>query len=363
MNIPYQDFTQIHMPIKEELEQAYKTVFQNQWFIQGSSLQQFEEEYAAYCGTRYCIGVGNGLDAIRLILLACDIGPGDEVIVPANTFIATVLAISYVGATPILVEPDEDTLNINASLIENRITDKTKAIIAVHLYGRVADMDAVCNIAQKYKIKVFEDAAQAHGAVRRGKRTGAMSDAAAFSFYPGKNLGALGDAGAIVTSNCEIADRVRALGNYGSVQKYQHDFKGVNSRLDELQAAFLSVKLQYLEQWNRIRKDIADAYYAGIRNPFITMPKKAEENVYHIFPILCSERNRLKEYLEDKGVHTLIHYPTAIHLQRAYQDMGGKKGDYPITEAICEKELSLPLYPGMSQEQIDYIVDAINEFR
>lgn len=362
MKINYTDFSRMHKPIEEELLQCYKDVFDSQWFIQGKKLEQFEKEYAEYCGTKYCVGVGNGLDALRLILEACNIGEGDEVIVPSNTFIATILAISYVGATPVFVEPDMDTLLINSELIEEKITSKTKAIMVVHLYGRLADMDRIMDIAKKHNLKVFEDAAQAHGVSKDGVKAGAFGHAAAFSFYPGKNLGALGDAGAVTTNDKELAEKVRALGTYGSKIKYKHEYKGVNSRLDEMQAAFLSVKLKCLDKWTKERQAIADKYYQGINNPRIKMPKYVENNVYHIFPVLCDDRDELYKFLEDKGIHTLIHYPIAIHLQGAYEDMNKGKGAYPLAEKICESELSIPLYPGMTEEEIQYVIDCINEF-
>lgn len=362
MKINYTDFGKMHKPIEDELLKCYKDVFESQWFIQGKKLEQFEKDFADYCGTDYCVGVGNGLDALKLILEACEIGEGDEVIVPSNTFIATVLAISYVGATPVFVEPDMETLLINPDLIEEKITDKTKAIMVVHLYGRLADMEKIMSIAKKHNLKVFEDSAQAHGVEKNGIKAGAWGDAAGFSFYPGKNLGALGDAGAVTTNDKELAEKVRALGNYGSKVKYKHEYKGVNSRLDELQAAFLSVKLKYLDKWTQERKNIAKKYYDGINNSKIYLPKYVEENVYHIFPVLSDMRDELQKYLEEKGIHTLIHYPTAIHLQEAYKDMNMGKGAYPLAEKICESELSIPLYPGMTEEEIQYVIKCLNEF-
>lgn len=362
MRIDYTDFKRMHKPIEKELMECYQQVFDSQWFIQGKKLEAFEKEYAEYCGTKYCVGVGNGLDALRLILQACDIGEGDEVIVPSNTFIATVLAISYVGAKPVFVEPDINTLLINPKLIEEKITSKTKAIMVVHLYGRMVDMETVMDIGKKHNLKVFEDSAQAHGVSRNGIKAGAWGDAGAFSFYPGKNLGALGDAGAVTTNDKELADKVRALGNYGSRIKYKHEYKGVNSRLDELQAAFLSVKLKSLDKWTDERKAIADKYYKGIENSRITLPEYTEENVYHIFPVLSDDRDSLQKYLEEKGIHTLIHYPTAIHLQDAYKDMKLGRGSYPLAEKICDTELSIPLYPGMTDEEIQYVIDCLNEF-
>ena len=302
MNISYADFRRMHEPLREKLEQCYEDVFNRQWFIRGELLAKFEKSFSEYCNTKYCVGVGNGLDALRLILLAYDIGPGDEVIVPSNTFIATILAISYVGAIPVFVEPDINTLLIDPALIEEKITEKTKAIMVVHLYGRMADMESITSIARKHGLKIFEDCAQAHGASTCGVKAGAWGDANGFSFYPGKNLGALGDAGAVVTNDAQIASKIRALGNYGSHIKYQHEYKGVNSRLDELQAAFLSVKLNYLDQWNEERKNIADRYYNEIKNTKITLPAYTNDNVYHIFPIMSGERDRLQEYLAEVGV-------------------------------------------------------------
>lgn len=362
MKVDYSDFGRLHAPIEHELFQCYQEVYEKQWFIQGEKLKNFEKDFARYCGADYCVGTGNGLDALRLILMAYDIGEDDEVIVPSNTFIATVLAISYVGATPVFVEPDPATLLINPELIEGKITEKTKAIMVVHLYGRLAEMGKINAIAEKYSIKVFEDCAQAHGVALNGKKAGSWGNAAGFSFYPGKNLGALGDAGAVVTNDADIADKVRALGNYGSLIKYKHEYKGVNSRLDELQAAFLSVKLKCLDQWNTERKKIALLYYKEINNPKIRLPLYTDNNVYHIFPIFSEERDELQKYMEKKNIHTMIHYPTAIHLQKAYKDLGFKEGDYPLAEKICATELSIPLYPGMKLEEIQYIIECINSF-
>ena len=362
MNIKYTDFERMHAPIANELANCYKEVYESQWFIQGKKLEQFESEFADYCGAKYCVGVGNGLDALRLILQAYNIGEGDEVIVPANTFIATVLAISYEGATPVFVEPDAETLLLDPKLIEEKITDKTKAIMVVHLYGRIAAMNEIMEIANKYGLKVFEDAAQAHGAELDGIKAGNWGDAGAFSFYPGKNLGALGDGGAVTTNNKEIADKVRALGSYGSRIKYKHEYKGINSRLDEIQAAFLSVKLGKLDEWTQERQRIAERYYAGIHNKKVILPEYAENNVYHIFPVFCDHRDELQTYLRAKGVFTLIHYPTAIHLQEAYRDLNMGEGTFPITEKICATELSIPLYPGMTDEEIEYVITCLNEF-
>lgn len=364
MNIPYLDLARTHKPILEKLKSACSDTIDSEWFIQGEKLQRFEEQFARYCGSKYCVGVGNGLDALRMILQAYGIGKGDEVIVPANTFIATVLAITYVGATPVLVDADNDSFNIDTSKIEDKITRRTKAIIAVHLYGRTAEMDRIISIAHKNGLKVIEDSAQAHGAVYHGKKAGSIGDAAGFSFYPGKNLGALGDGGAVVTDDKELADKVRAIGTYGSYKKYDHQLKGCNSRLDEMQAAILSVKLPHLDSWNNERKGIADFYMKSITNEKITLPHvmNRESHVFHIFPILCVDRNELIDYLTDRGIMTNIHYPTPIPCQKAYKDENWGIADYPVTKKICAEEVSIPLYPGLSMEEQEYIVEVINRF-
>lgn len=362
MNIKYSVFNGMHEPIAKELLNAYEEVFANQWYIKGKKLEEFEKAFAEYCGAGRCVGVGNGLDALHLILKAYGIGAGDEVILPSNTFIATALAVSYVGATPIFVEPDFSTLLIDPDKIEEKITPHTKAIMVVHLYGRLADMEKINAIAKRHDLKVIEDAAQAHGVERNGIKAGAFGDAAGFSFYPGKNLGALGDGGAVVTSDPELARRVEALANYGSEQKYKHDLLGVNSRLDELQAAFLTVKLAHLDAWTAERVRIARIYYAQIKNTKILLPAYTEENVYHVFPIFCAERDALQAHLAARGIQTLIHYPIPMHLQGAYASLGYQEGDFPIAERICREELSIPLYPGLSDAEIQYIVDALNAF-
>ena len=365
MKVPFVSFEAMHSEIREQLDNAYKSVMDSNYFIQGQACAQFEKEYADYCGVKYCVGVGNGLDALMLILRAMDIGAGDEVIVPSNTYIATALAVSYVGAAPVFVEPDIETFNIDPKLIEEKITVKTKAIIAVHLQGRPADMDAIKAIAEKYDLKVIEDAAQAHGAKYKGQKVGSLGDAAGFSFYPGKNLGALGDGGCVTTNNKEIADKVRALGNYGSDYKYHHIYKGVNSRLDEMQAAFLSVKLKHLDKWNEERRKIAARYLSVINNPLIALPKASDkeyEHVYHVFVIRCKERDRLEAYLADNGIGTLKHYPIPMHLQGAYADLGLKENDLPIAEEISNTVLSIPMYYGMTDEQVGYVINVINRF-
>ena len=300
-----------------------------------------------------------------LILKAMEIGEGDEVIVPSNTFIATALAVSYTGAKPVFVEPELKTYNMDPARLEAAITDKTKAVIPVHLQGRPADMDRILQFAKKHHLKVIEDAAQAHGVRYKGKRVGTFGDAAGFSFYPGKNLGALGDGGAVVTNNKQLADKVRAIGNYGSHYKYSHIYKGVNSRLDELQAAFLRVKLTQLDNWNEERVAIAKKYFAGITNEKIVLPVKPDADfghIYHVFVIRCQQRDALETYLAEHGVGTVKHYPIPMHLQECYGDLGYKKGDFPIAEEISDTVISLPMFYGMTDAQIQYVIDVINQF-
>lgn len=366
MNIPYLDLSKIHKPMQQELNEAYRAVTANEWYIQGEYCDKFEKAFAAYCGVRECIGVGNGLDALRLILLGMGIGAGDEVVVPAHTFIATVLAVSYVGATPVLVDVDPTTYLIDTDKIESHITERTKAVIAVHLYGRLCDMDAVCGIARKHGIYVIEDAAQSHGAEKDGKRAGAFGDAAGFSFYPGKNLGALGDGGAVTTGDAELAKKIRALANYGAFERYHHIYQGCNSRLDELQAAFLLKKLPYLDGWNEERRRIAETYLREIKNDKIILPEidfnRLGEHVFHIFPVLCKKREELKEFLRVKGIGSNIHYPIPIPRQGAYEEQGWDMSEFAVTEKICAQEISLPLYPGMSAAEIEYVIECVNAF-
>lgn len=361
--IAYSDLRPIHNQIREELDAAYKRVIDNGWFITGNELEQFEQEFAAYCGVKYCIGVGNGLDALHLILRGYGIGTGDEVIVPANTFIATALAVSYTGATPVLVDCDKETYNIDPSLIEEKITVHTRAIIAVHLYGRVADMQKLHMIADKHGLKLIEDSAQAHGAKINDKRVGSLGDAAGFSFYPGKNLGALGDAGAITTNNKVLAEHIYMLRNYGSRKKYYHELPGVNSRMDELQAAFLRVKLKYLDEWTIERRNIANYYLDTLDGKKMKLPfeKLPESNVWHVFPIMMDNRKKMQEYLEQNHIQTSNHYPVPIHLQKAYTGLGYQKGDFPVVEGYAEKEVSLPLWVGMSQNEKEQVIKCVND--
>ncbi len=364
MNIPFVSFVPMEKELNIELREAFERVFTRSWYIEGEEDKMFEKSFAEFCGTKYCVGTGNGLDALMLALKALDIGTGDEVVVPSNTYIATALAVTYVGATPVFVEPDIKTFNIDPSRIENSITDKTKAIMPVHLYGQACDMDPIMEIANKFKLKVIEDCAQAHGATYKGKRVGSFGDAAGFSFYPGKNLGALGDAGATVTNNKEVADKIRALGNYGSDYKYHHIYKGNNSRLDEMQAAFLSAKLSKLEKMNEERRRIADMYTNGITNSKIVLPFVLENcvPVWHIYGVRCEERDELEKYLNDKGIGTNKHYPIPMHMQECYKDLNIMEGDLPLAEIISKTELSLPMFYGMKDDEVHYVIDTINSF-
>lgn len=362
--IEYSNLKPIHNQIRQELDVAYSSVMDRGWYIMGEQLELFEQEYAAYCGTKYCVGVGNGLDALHLILEGFGIGEGDEVIVPANTYIATALAVSYCGAIPVFVDCDPVTFNIDAAKIEERITDRTKAIIAVHLYGCMADMATIIGVAKKYNLRVIEDAAQAHGAVYKGKKAGSIGDAAGFSFYPGKNLGAFGDAGAITTNDKELADRIRVLRNYGSDVKYHHIYKGYNSRLDEMQAAFLRVKLRYLDRWTEERRQIANYYLEHIHRDDVIMAsgKNGLENVWHIFPIMAKNRCELQRCMLEHGIQTLNHYPIPIHMQKAYVELGYKNGDFPVAERCANCEVSLPLWVGMTEKECNIVCATINNF-
>lgn len=365
ITVPFVSFRPMERELDANLRGAFDRVLQNSWYIEGREDEAFEKAFADYCGAAYCIGCGNGLDSLVLILKALGIGPGDEVIVPSNTFIATVLAVSYAGAAPVLVEPQLATYNIDPNRIEAAITPRTKAIIAVHLYGQCAEMDAINTIAKAHGLKVIEDAAQAHGATWQGRRAGSLADAAGFSFYPGKNLGALGDAGCVTTNDPDLAKKVRALGNYGSDFKYHHIYKGQNSRLDELQAAFLAAKLPHLDRMNARRRQIAARYCAGITNPAVVLPTVAEgcEHVYHIFAVRSQARDALEAHLNALGIGTNKHYPTPIHLQGAYRELGLGPGALPIAEEISATELSLPMYYGMTEEQVQAVIDAVNSFK
>ncbi len=364
MRVPFVSFKPLEKELDGELRAAFNRVYENSWYVEGNEDKAFEEAFAKFCGTKYCVGVGNGLDALMLSLRALNIGAGDEVIVPSNTFIATALAVTYVNATPVFVEPDIRTYDLDPAKIEEKITPKTKAIMPVHLYGQPCDMDPILEIAKKHGLYVVEDCAQAHGATYKGKAIGSFGDAAGFSFYPGKNLGALGDAGAAVTSDKAIAEKIRALGNYGSDYKYHHIYKGTNSRLDELQAAFLSAKLPMMDKVTAARRAVAQKYLEGITNPEIILPYVHPDTkpVWHVFAIRCKDREKLAAHLEEKGIGTNKHYPIAMHLQECYRDLNIPEGSLPIAEEISRTELSIPMYYGMTDEEIQYVIDAINGF-
>lgn len=356
MKIPFLDLKIAHGELRTELEGAFRRVLESGWYILGEEVANFEKEFATFCGVRNCVGVGNGLEALHLILRAYGIGPGDEVIVPSNTYIATWLAVSYAGAVPVPVEPVEATYNLDPDRIEAAITPRSKAIIAVHLYGQPADMGPINTIAEKYGLRVVEDAAQAHGAKYKGRRTGSLGDAAGFSFYPGKNLGALGDAGAVTTNDDELANRVRALRNYGSQAKYHNEYKGFNSRLDELQAAILRVKLPHLDNWNAARCEIAAHYQLALRGSGLIFPAVPEwaEPVWHLFVIRSHDRDSVQKKLAEAGIVTMIHYPIPPHLQPAYSEFHTL--NLPIAELIHREVLSLPIFPGISDDQVSRVV-------
>ena len=366
MKIPFLDLKTSHMELQSELEIAFRRVMESGSYILGEEVAAFEREFAEYCGVKHCIGVGNGLEALHLILRAYNIGPGDEVIVPANTYIATWLAVSYAGAVPVPIEPDRRTYNLDPELLEKAITPKTRALLPVHLYGQPAEMDPIIGIARQYGLKVIEDAAQAHGARYKGGLAGALGDAAGWSFYPSKNLGAIGDAGAVTTNDDELADRIRLLRNYGSRAKYYNDVKGYNSRLDPLQAAFLRVKLGYLNEWNQHRKLIAAYYCGALANvQDLTLPFVPDgiDPSWHLFVIRHLKRDNFQKHLTQAGIGTLIHYPVPPHLSAAYAELGGKVGDFPITEQLAETVISLPMGPGLAMEQVESVVRSIKSFK
>jgi dTDP-4-amino-4,6-dideoxygalactose transaminase len=363
VTVPFLELKPTYDELRNEFDAAYHRVMDSGWYLLGEEIEAFEREFAAYCEAKHCVAVGNGLDALHLILRAYDIGAGDEVIVPTNTFIATWLAVSYAGATPVPVEPDPKTFNIDPQQIEAAITPRTKAIMPVHLYGHPADMDPINEVARRHGLKVIEDNAQAQGAWYKGRRTGSLSDAAGNSFYPGKNLGAFGDAGAVTTNDTALADRVRTLRNYGSQKKYYNEVKGFNSRLDELQAAFLRVKLKSLEEWNERRRAVAGRYLAEWRGaPGLTLPfvPAWAEPVWHLFVVRHPKRDALQQKLTAAGIGTLIHYPVPPHLSGAYADGKWVRGDFPIAEALADTVLSLPIGPHLSNEQVALVVEEVN---
>ena len=348
---------------QQEYEEAALRVLRSGWYILGNEVKQFEEEFAAYTGRKYCVGLNSGLDALIMSVRALGIGEGDEVIVQANTYIATVLGITENGATPVFVEPDE-YFNLDAERIEAAITDKTKAIMVVHLYGQASNMNRIVEISNKYHLPIIEDCAQSHGACFDEKMTGTFGISGCFSFYPTKNLGAFGDAGAIVTDDKEFADKIRMMRNYGSRIKYVNEIEGINSRLDEMQAALLRVKLTHMQELNDERKVLGERYTKGIHNDKLINPEIREQadSVFHQYVIRCSEREKLQKYLEEQGIQTQIHYPIPPHLAECYQQMGYKEGDYPITEQYANEVLSLPLYTGMTLEEQDYVIEKLNGF-
>jgi dTDP-4-amino-4,6-dideoxygalactose transaminase len=353
MNIPFLDIQATYVELRDEIDSAIKRVLESGWYVLSEEVDTFEREYAAYCEAKHCVGVANGLDALHLALLAMGVGLGDEVIVPSNTYVATWLAVSQCGATPVSVEPNELTFNIDPSRLEAAVTSRTKVIIPVHLYGQPADMDSILAVARKYGLRVLEDGAQAHGARYKGKRLGAHGDVVAWSFYPGKNLGAYGDGGAITTDDPEIADRVRVLRNYGSRVKYVNEVCGFNSRLDSIQAAVLRVKLQYLDRWNEIRRKIAAQYQSELSDSDLVIPSVPDwaESVWHLFVVRSKARDQLQKRLAQAGVSTMIHYPIPPHLQGAYAALKFAKGDFPIAERMASEVLSLPIGPHVTVEQ------------
>lgn len=363
LKVPFLNLHATYQELKPDIENAIARVLDSGWYILGPEVEAFEDEYANYCEAIHAVGVANGLDALHLALLALGVGMGDEVIVPSNTYIATWLAVTQCGATPVPVEPDERTYNINPDLVEAAITKRTKVILPVHLYGQPADLDPILEIARKHKLRVLEDAAQAHGARYKNKRIGAHGDAVAWSFYPGKNLGAFGDGGAVTTDNAEIADRIRVLRNYGSRIKYFNERRGYNSRLDPIQASILRVKLKHLDEWNRRRSFIANEYLTKIESSSITLPyvKEWAEPAWHIFPALCPDRDWLQLSLSEKGIGTMIHYPIPPHMQEAYRGLGFKEHMFPLAKKISKQIISLPLGPHLSDIELQYVIKSIKQ--
>lgn len=365
MNIPFLSFKAINSQIKAELTQCFETVFDDAWYIMGKQLSAFEKEYAVFNNVQHAVGISNGLDALHIALKATGVGAGDEVIVPSHTYIATVLAVSYAGAIPVFVEPDVLTYNINPAKIEAAITAKTKAIMPVHLYGQACNMEAIEEIARKHQLYIIEDNAQAHGATWNQKITGSWGHINATSFYPGKNLGALGDAGAVTTNDVALAAKASMLRNYGSEKKYHHELIGFNQRMDELQAAFLRVKLPYLQEWTQQRQTIAAHYNESLKDVGdLVLPAVAHgaTHVYHLYVIRSAQRDALQTYLQQQGIATLIHYPIPVHLQEAYRNLGYKRGDFPLAELIADTCLSLPIWPGMTEAEVSKVADAIKVF-
>lgn len=360
--IKFLDLKKINNRYREEIASRIKDILDKGWYLQGEENENFTKNFANFCGTKFALGVANGLDALNLIIKAYGFGNGDEIIVPANTYIATILAISENGCIPILVEPDIKTYNINPDSIEEKITTKTKAIMGVHLYGQAVQMEKIWKIAKKYNLKIIEDSAQAHGAIYQENRTGNLGDASGFSFYPGKNLGCIGDGGAVTTNDEELFNKIKAIANYGSDRKYHHIYKGVNSRLDEIQAAVLDIKLKHLDSDNNKRREISKYYRENIKNSKIILPETYDEksHVWHIFAVRTQNRDEFQKYLTEKGIQTIIHYPTPPHKQGAYKEWNNLS--FPITEEIHNTILSLPISPVMTDSEIEKVVEVVNEF-
>lgn len=360
--IKFLDLKKINNRYREEIDSRIKDILDKGWYLQGEENENFTKNFANFCGTKFALGVANGLDALNLIIKAYGFGNGDEIIVPANTYIATILAISENGCIPILVEPDIKTYNINPDSIEEKITTKTKAIMVVHLYGQAVQMEKIWKIAKKYNLKIIEDSAQAHGAIYQENRTGNLGDASGFSFYPGKNLGCMGDGGAVTTNDEELFNKIKAIANYGSDRKYHHIYKGVNSRLDEIQAAVLDVKLKHLDSDNNKRREISKYYRENIKNSKIILPETYDEksHVWHIFAVRTQNRDEFQKYLTEKGIQTIIHYPTPPHKQGAYKEWNNLS--FPITEEIHNTILSLPISPVMTDSEIEKVVEVVNEY-
>jgi len=362
MNIPFLDLKAQYKNIKPEIDVAIKRVVDSQHFVLGQELEAFENEFAKYLGVKYVVGVNSGTDGLILALLSLGIGKGGEVITPANSFIATTTAIVQVGARPVIVDCDPDTYQIDVKQTEKAITKKTKAILPVHLYGAPAEIDKLCEIAKRNKLFLIEDACQAHGATFNNKKLGTFGDLGVFSFYPGKNLGAYGDAGAIVTNNKSLYEKLLKLRNHGQVKKYYHDSFGINSRLDEIQAAVLRVKLKYLDKWNKERNKVADNYNKSLRNYKTQQIIKNGKSCYHLFVLESGDRDKLQKYLADNGIHTLIHYPVPIHLQKAYEYLGYKKGNFPVAERIAKRIISLPIFPELANTEADFVIKKLLNF-
>lgn len=361
--IEFLDLHKINEQYRKEIDSKIEEVIDSGWYLLGKQNENFCRNFADFCGTKYALGVANGLDALNLTIKAYDYRDGDEIIVPANTYIASILSISQNGCTPVLVEPDIKTYNINPDLIEEKITSKTKAIMVVHLYGQVVQMDKIWELAKKYSLKIIEDSAQAHGAIYQCKKTGNLGDASGFSFYPGKNLGCLGDGGAITTNDERLAQKITALRNYGSLIKYEHIYQGLNSRLDEIQAAVLNVKLKYLDKDNMRRQEISKYYRENIKNHLIILPQTYDEkaHVWHIFAVRTPERDRFQKYLDKNEIQTIIHYPKPPHKQKAYSEWNNQ--NYPITEKIHSEILSLPISPVMTDSEVEKVVEVVNDYK